>query len=94
MLQEPILNQEPTKLQLTMKHALEISRRAVHVLTTRKHVNLHKLWQCYEKHKATLEYEKMVRDYRDRTGDFDIGAQDIYTLIEWMAATKDRWQNI
>ena len=91
---EQILQQEPTKLQLTMKHALEISRRAVHILTTRKHVNLHKLWQCYEKHKQTLEYELMVRDYRERTGDFDLGSQDIYTLIEWLAATKDRWQHI
>ena len=36
----------------------------------------------------------MVRDYRQRTGDFDLGSQDIYTLIEWLAATKDRWQHI
>lgn len=91
---ENIIAQEPTKLQLTMKTALEISRRAVHLVTTKKHLNLHKLWQCYEKHKETQAWELIVRDYRNRTGDFDIGSQDIYTLLDWMINTKDRWQNI
>ena len=91
---EAILHQEPTKLQLTMKSALEISRRAVHLVTTKKHLNLHKLWMCYEKFKDTQNWEMMVRAYRERTGDLDIGSQDLYTLIDWMVNTKDRWQHI
>ena len=91
---EQILMQDTDKMQLTLKAALEISRRAVHIVTTRKHINLHKLWRCYEKYKDTQNWEMMVKSYRDRTGDFDIGAQDFYTLIDWMMNTKDRWQNI
>ena len=86
--------QELADLKLKMKLALEASRRVVHLMTTKKYMNLHKLWQCYEKHKEKQEWELMVKDYREKTGDLDIGSQDIYILIEWMVNTKDRWQNI